>query len=153
MSDRPAISQPQAAASGPGLPAGSIEDQMEVAALDIALQLAVKSNDAATIDRILCDQFAMVMGDGRVVSRAEILDSARAGAIKYEIQDEDPDTQTVRVWGDTAVVTARLHIRGRKGAERFERKVWFSDTYVRTADGWRYAFAQVSLPLPHDAYL
>ena len=30
----------------------------------------------------------------------------------------------------------------------FERKLWFSDTYVRTSSGWRYVFGQASIPLP-----
>jgi len=35
----------------------------------------------------------------------------------------------------------------RKG-QAFDRKLWFSDTYVRTKSGWRYVFGQASLPLP-----
>ena len=123
-------------------------DKAAVAALDLAYQEAVKRNDADTIDRILHPQFAMILGNGAFVSREEILQSARSAEKEFEIQDEEEGTQEVRVWGDTAVVTALLNIRGRKGDERFERRVWFSDTYVRTGEGWRYAFAQVSLPLP-----
>ncbi len=29
-------------------------------------------------------------------------------------------------------------------------RVWFSDTYLRTPRGWRYAFGQASLPLPKE---
>ncbi|MGH8236878.1 MAG: hypothetical protein ACREXP_07615 [Steroidobacteraceae bacterium] len=36
------------------------------------------------------------------------------------------------------------------GRPAFEYKLWFTDTYVRTRDGWRYAFGQASLPLPQD---
>lgn len=147
MSTHPSITQPQLSGSAAHVRAASIEDQMEVAALDLAYQGAVKCNDADVIDSILHPQFAMVLGDGRVVSRAEVVASARSRSIEFEIQDEDAGTQTVRVWGDTAVVTARLHIKGLRGTEQVERKVWFSDTYVRTGAGWRYAFAQVSLPL------
>ena len=62
-----------------------------------------------------------------------------------------PGTQTVRLFGrDTAVVTALLWLKGKRKADgsQFEYKLWFSDTYVRTADGWRYAFGQASLKLP-----
>jgi hypothetical protein len=30
----------------------------------------------------------------------------------------------------------------------FEYKLWFSDTYIRTPSGWKYAFAQASMRLP-----
>jgi hypothetical protein len=62
-----------------------------------------------------------------------------------------PGTQTVRVFGkDTATVTALLWLKGKRKEDQstFEYKLWFSDTYVRTNDGWRYAFGQASLRLP-----
>jgi len=55
----------------------------------------------------------------------------------------------VRVWGDTAVVTAKLWLKGKRpNGEAFDYKLWFSDTYVRTPTGWRYAFGQAGAPLP-----
>ena len=118
-------------------------DEAQVAALDLAFQHAVKTHDVAAIDRIL-----QVLGDGTVVTREELLDQARNRTIDYELQDEVEGSQKVRLWGDTAVVTAQLMIQGRRGDSAFSRNLWFSDTYVRTPDGWKYAFAQASLPLP-----
>lgn len=132
---------------------GEQHDAALVAALDVAFQDAVKSNDAQAIDELLHERFVMVLGDGRTLDREDILNEARSGEFSYEIQDEDPGTQSVRIWGDTAVVTALLWIKGSRCGTAFERRVWFSDTYVRTDAGWRYAFAQVSLPLPHDGTL
>ena len=66
----------------------------------------------------------------------------------WERQDEEPGTQKVRIWGDTAVVTAKLWLKGTREGKAFARKLWFSDTYVRTPKGWRYAFGQASLSLP-----
>src|SRR5687767_5708547 len=126
------------------------DDRSVVAAMDLEYQAAVKRGDAATMDRILHPQFALVRGDGRVVGRDDILDGARSGAYEYQAQDEVEGTQAVRVWGDTAVVTALLWVKGTHQGQAFDRKVWFSDTYVRTSSGWRYAFAQVSLPLPNE---
>lgn len=127
---------------------GVESDRETVSRMDIAYQAAVKRNDADTMDQILHPDFALVRGDGQIVTRSTIIDAARTKAISYEIQDEEAGTQTVRVWGDTAVVTALLNIAGRRDDQHIRRRVWFSDTYVRTASGWRYAFAQVSLPLP-----
>jgi ketosteroid isomerase-like protein len=118
--------------------------------LDLAYQAAVKRNDADAMDKILHENFILVLGNGLVVSREDLLESARKKEIEYEIQDEDPGTQIVRVWGDTAVVTARLYIKGTKGGQPLTRRLWFSDTYVRTPAGWRYAFAQASLALPTE---
>jgi len=122
------------------------DDAAEIAALDTRYQLAVKNNDAATMDRILHDDFVLVTGRGKSFTKAELLASARSGEIRYEHQEDTQ--QSVHVWGDTAVITALLWIKGtQKGGETFERKLWFSDTYVRTLQGWKYAFGQASLPL------
>lgn len=115
----------------------------EVAALDIAYQAAVERNDADAMGRILADDFVLVVGSGKAYSRADLLDSARAKHNVFEIQAEDPGTQTVRCWNDTAVVTALLRLKGTSAeGVAFDYKVWFSDTYVRLPGGWRYVFGQ-----------
>lgn len=131
--------------------ASSEEDVSTVAALDTKYQAAVKSNDAATMDQILADDFVLVNGRGKVSSKADLIESARKKEVTYERQDEEPGTQKVRVWGDTAVVTALLWIKAVQGGKPIDYKLWFSDTYVRTPDGWRYVFGQASLPLSQSA--
>jgi len=132
------------------LNASSEEDAKTVAALDTKYQAAVKSNDAATMDQILADDFVLVNGRGKVSRKADLIESARKKEITYERQDEEPGTQKVRVWGDTAVVTALLWIKAVQGGKPIDYKLWFSDTYVRTPAGWRYVFGQASLPLPES---
>jgi ketosteroid isomerase-like protein len=126
--------------------AGSNDNQKTVAALDTQYQAAVKANDAPTMDRILADDFILVEGDGAVSTKADLLNEAKSGRIHYEHQ-EDLE-QTVRVWGDTAMVTGKLWGKGSEGGKPFEWTLWYSDTYVRSAKGWRYVFGQASLPLP-----
>ena len=126
--------------------ASAADDRNIVAALDTQYQAAVKENDTATMGRILADDFALVTGSGKIYSKAALLAEARSRRVHYEHQD-DTD-QTVRVWGDTAVITARLSEKGTEDGKPFEYQVWFSDTYVRTPTGWRYVFGQASLPLP-----
>jgi ketosteroid isomerase-like protein len=124
------------------------EDVKTVAALDTKYQAAVKSNDAATMDQILADDFVLVTGRGKVSNKAELIESARKKEVTYERQDEEPGTQKVRVWHDTAVVTALLWIKAVQRGKPIDYNLWFSDTYVRTPAGWRYVFGQASLPLP-----
>ena len=125
--------------------AGVPDDQKTVAALDTEYQAAVKNNDAGVINRLLPDDFVLILGTGKAVSKADLVNDARTGRRQYEHQ-EDTD-RTVRVWGDTAVVTAKLWAKGTEDGRPFEFFVWFSDTYVRTPSGWRYSLGQASLPL------
>jgi len=106
-----------------------------VGQLDTDFQAAVKVNDAQTMGRILGENMILVLGNGTTNTRAELLQEARDKAYVYERQEEDPGTQTVRVWGDTAVVTARLWVKGVNHGASFDRHLWFSDTYVRTRKG------------------
>jgi ketosteroid isomerase-like protein len=128
-------------------PAGTgADDQGLVAALDTHYQAAVKANDAATMDRILADDFILVTGSGKTYTKRDLLAEARDGHVHYEHQEDTQ--QTVRIWGHTAVVTALLTAIGTEDGKPFDYLVWFSDTYVRTPSGWRYVFGQSSLPLP-----
>ena len=133
-----------AAAAPPG-------DAATVSRLDIAYQAAVKRNDAEAMGRILDKDFVLTLGNGTMFTRDQLLDSARTKLALYEQQDEMPGSQVVHVYGDTAVVTALLWLKGARAGQPFERKLWFSDTYVRRPDGWHYAFGQASLPIAADA--
>ena len=121
-------------------------DESVLAALDTEYQAAVQKNDVATMDRILSDEFVLVTGKGTTYTKADLLKEAREKEFIYEHQEDS--NQTVRIWGNTAVVTALLWARGSHQGKPFEYRLWFSDTYVRTPAGWRYVFGQASLPLP-----
>jgi ketosteroid isomerase-like protein len=125
--------------------AAPVDDQRTVAQLDTQYQAAVKHGDADTMARILADDFVLVTGTGRTHTKAELVQSAKSGDTVFEHQ-EDTD-QTVRVWGDTAVVTALLWVKGSEKGKPFDYKLWFSDVCVRTAGGWRYVLGQASLRL------
>jgi len=124
----------------------SVDDENAVAALDTEYQAAVKNNDVAIMDRILADDFALVTGLGKTYTKTDLLNEARSKRTVYEHQEDS--AQKVRVWGDTAVVTALLWAKGTEEGKPFDYKLWFSDTYVRTPAGWRYVFGQASTRLP-----
>lgn len=128
--------------------ASPADDERIVAELDTQYQAAVKANDAEGMDRILADDFVLVTGRGQAYGKADLLVDARKQSTVYERQEEEVGTQTVRVWGDTAVVTALLWIKGTRDGEPIDYKLWFSDVYMRRPEGWRYVFGQASLRLP-----
>ena len=124
-------------------------DRKAVAALDTEYQAAVERNDAATIERIHHPEMVLVLSNGTVLTGRQIEQAARDKSRVYDKQVEVDNSQVVRVVGDTAVVTAKLWLKGsRNTGEAFDYKLWFSDTYVRTPAGWRYFFGQAGAPLP-----
>jgi ketosteroid isomerase-like protein len=128
--------------------ASASDDAATVASLDTQFQAAVKANDAGAIGRIMADDQILVNGRGHTFNKADALSEAAQKQTVYQHQEEEAGTQKVRVWGDTAVVTALLWIQGVRDGKPIDYRLWFSDMYIRTPAGWRYAFGQASLPLP-----
>lgn len=140
-----------AALNTAGALAGMEDDRAVIAALDTGYQAAVERNDAEAMATILHDDMILVVGAGKVYTRDDLLRSARDRDVLYDRQVEDAGTQIVRLFGpDTAIVTARLWLKGESKGQKFDKRLWFSDTYVRTPEGWRYAFGQSSIALPPE---
>src|SRR5688572_13235513 len=97
------------------------QDKATVAAMDTEYQLAVQNNDAETMDRILADDFILTLGNGKSFTKEDLLASARNQDAIYEYQEDGE--QVVRVWGDTAVITALLRSKGTKNGKPFQHKL------------------------------
>jgi ketosteroid isomerase-like protein len=121
-------------------------DAQTVAKLDAVYHAAVKANDVAILDEILADDFVLVTDRGASLTKADLIKEAREKRTIYEHQEVEEGTQKVRIWRDTAVVTALLRIKGTKDQNPFDYKVWSNETYVRTPTGWRYVFGQSLKP-------
>ena len=130
------------AALADGCPA----DAAVVKALDTQYQAAVEKSDAAGMDRLLADDFTLISSKGSVFHKADLLAEARNPRLKYVHQSDT--RQTVRFFGDTAVITAYLWIQGEDEGKAMDYSLWFSDVYVCTPQGWRYAFGQAGTPAP-----
>jgi ketosteroid isomerase-like protein len=127
-------------------PSALEKDRQAVAALDTEYQAAVGRIDVAAMDRILADDFVLVTGRGKTFTKADLLDEARSGRMVYERQEDTH--QTVRVWGDTAVITALIWEKGTNAGKPFAYKVGSATRTCARRQGWRYVFGQSSLPLP-----
>jgi ketosteroid isomerase-like protein len=121
-------------------------DAAVIIELDRQYQDAVFRNDADAIARLLPDDFALVTGHGKPIDKDDLLREARERVAEYERQHDS--RQTVRFIGDIAVISALLHAKGKQAGKPFDYRLWFSDIYLCTPEGWRYSFAQSSIPLP-----
>src|SRR6266480_4471393 len=125
-------------------------DEQTVARLDTLYHSAVKANDVAIMDEILADDFVLVTDRGASLTKADLIKEAQEKRTIYEHQEVEEGTQKVRIWRDTAVVTALLRIKGTRDQNPFDYRVWLNETYVRTPTGWRYVFGQASKPDAND---
>jgi ketosteroid isomerase-like protein len=123
-----------------------LRDAAPIVELDRQYQDAVFRNDADAIARLLPDDFALVTGRGKVIGKQDLVREARERLAEYERQHDS--RQSVRFIDGIAVISAMLHAKGRQDGQPFDYRLWFSDVYLCTPSGWRYSFAQSSLPLP-----
>ena len=122
------------------------KDPAAIQALDTQYQAAVEKSDVAAMDRLLAEDFVLVSSKGAVYHKADLLAQARDPKLKYVHQSDTQ--QTVRFWGDTAVITAFLWIQGVYGEDKMDYKLWFSDVYACTPKGWVYSFGQAGAHAP-----
>jgi ketosteroid isomerase-like protein len=99
-------------------------------------RVAIGKGDLETLKKIYAEDFRGVVGTGRPIERAELLDMLSGNDPKTTF---DADEIAVRVFGDAAVVTGRL--TGTKdGAKVSESR--YVHVYVRRPAGWQCVFGQ-----------
>ena len=120
----------------------------QVLALEREICEAYLHGDAPTLQRDLTDDFTLVNGRGETSSKAEDVETARSGSLRYR-RFENSDSR-VRPYGpDAAVVTGITWVAGTSATgHAFDLRVRFTDTYVRQDGRWRLAASQASSALP-----
>jgi uncharacterized protein (TIGR02246 family) len=116
----------------------------EVLAFETAATGAFLRNDTIAIDTLLTDDVTLILGDGTIQKKADLLREAREEVVKYT-RFENVD-QVVRFYGpSTAVVTGRTIISGTtKDGSAVEVDVIFTDAIVKEGGKWKFAAGHVS---------
>lgn len=128
----------------PGAAAEPKDAVGDVERLERELVAAIAKTDLATYDRIVADDYIAFQASGKESTKQEILASYRAGTIHYtglEIFDVRG-----RVFGDTAVVSARTKGFRREGDHDVPNNVQYIRVYARRDGRWR-AVAQKAAPV------
>ena len=111
------------------------------------LVAAIGRGDLATYDRIVADDYVAFEASGKTSSKAEIMASYRSGSRKYtDLAIFDVEA---RIFGDTAVVTAKTRGFRKEGDRDVPNRVRYIRVYARRNGEWR-AVAQMAAPLQSD---
>ena len=118
---------------------GSVENVLMQMERDWA-QTVVKG-DAATLDRIEAADFTFIDSEGTVGAKAQDLADIRSGA--WKAQAVSMDELKVRVFGNTAVVTGRVTLKGTqyKGKDVSGQRR-FTDVFVSRDGRWQAVASQ-----------
>jgi ketosteroid isomerase-like protein len=90
--------------------------------------------DAEAFDRLLAPRFVYTEND-QVMTRAQLLDALIRGADRAESASNED--MKVYAYGNTAVVTGWLIVKGRGPSGAFNRRYRYTDTWVRRQGNWQ----------------
>ena len=96
--------------------------------------LSIKK-DIAGLQRIIADDFSGVESSGRIINKDQAINDIESGG--DGIQSKTTKDVKVKVYGDTAVVTGRLLIEGKKEKEDYNLQLLFSDLWVKRGGQWQ----------------
>ncbi len=97
--------------------------------------------DIAGLRRIIADDFVGAESSGRVVDKTQFINDISGSD---DVQSETAEDLKVRVFGDTAIVTGRLLIKGRKKEADYDLKLLFTDVWVKQNGQWQVANHQAT---------
>ncbi len=103
---------------------------------------AMVANDAEAIGRYMADDWTIIGPDGSVGDRRTFLQLVESGALSHDVMESDD--LTVRVYGDTAVVTARGVSGGQYQGQRFREVERSSCVFVRQDGQWKCVLTHLS---------
>jgi len=96
--------------------------------------------DAASLDKIIADDWVAIGFDGKTVTKAEVMADLKSGA--SATQSVELGTMKVRVFGNTAVVTGSDTEKSTyKGKDSSGKYVW-TDVFVMRQGRWQAAASQ-----------
>jgi ketosteroid isomerase-like protein len=92
------------------------------------------SKDAATLRRVIDDQFVINSNNGTTAGREDLID----GVLSWNMTGQTISERTVSVVGDTAVIfgTTELRFASENGEESVSL-LRYTSTYVRRGEQWR----------------
>ena len=111
--------------------------------LDNEWNEAYPRRDVSALDHIIADDWVCIDGAGLVISKRQLLDRVESSAAFL-----DPykfDEITLRMFGDTAIVTGRLSGTRRDNDGSFHLEQRYTRVYVKRSNRWQCVATQVTV--------
>lgn len=132
------------ATASPGHAASRDDDRdaRDILRVEAALCRAFEAGDAVRLRGGLDERFTLVDSSGQVTGLEQVLAEVQRGEPAYDVFRNHG--QSVRLYGDAAVVIGTTSVEGRSHGEAFAARFRFTDTWIRTAAGWKMVASHAS---------
>src|SRR5437868_2867845 len=99
--------------------------------------------DADFVQRTLAEDYVAITPLGQVTTKQDTLSARKSGQLRY--QAIDVTDMVVRIYGDTAVVTARADVKGHQLGEDFSGPYRYTRIWVRRNGHWQTVSYQATV--------
>ena len=103
-------------------------------------QKATRSKDAASLKRIIADDWVATNEKGKTINREQYISQSTSNTDVVQ-SNENTDMQ-VRVYGNTAVVTGGLTEKGTRNGTAYLETYRWTDVFVKTGGHWQAVVSQ-----------
>lgn len=126
-----------------GFNTGDQETIREIIDMERQTKEASLHRDADFPLRILAEDYVAITPLGQVTTKQETISARRSGQLRYESMNVTD--MVVRLYGDTAVVTARADIKGHQLGEDFSGPYRYTRVWVRRSGHWQTVSYQATV--------
>lgn len=112
--------------------------ESKIMALEQLWNQAYKSADTKALDSILDERIVLVNDDGSVQTKAEFLTSVKTAAALPTAQQQQvsPESLKVHVYGNIAIATGVMRVKGSENGKPYTRRERFVDTWMLKGSNW-----------------
>jgi ketosteroid isomerase-like protein len=118
----------------PAMDSGDQETIREIIEMEHQAREASLRRDVDFSQRNLAEDYVAITPLGQVTTKQDTVSARKSGQLKYDTINVSD--MVVRVYGDTAVVTARADVKGHQLGEDFSGPYRYTRVWVRRTGHW-----------------
>ena len=115
----------------------------EIVDMERQAKEATLHRDAEFTQRTLADDYVAITPLGQVTTKQEAISVRKSGQLRYEAVNVTD--MVVRIYGDTAIVTARADVKGHQLGEDFSGPYRYTRVWVRRGGHWQTVSYQATV--------
>ena len=109
--------------------------EQELLKLEKEFAKAIIKNDLEGIGRLVTDDWIIIDPNGEIVDRTRFFEVIKSGALTHDTMESEDFR--VRVYGDSAVVTAITSAKGKFMGQEFSTHERATDVFVKRDGRWQ----------------
>jgi ketosteroid isomerase-like protein len=134
----PASTKESGATSGHGMTAVEQTGEAvadEIKKMETERAAAVVKGDWAKLAKETSDDYTLININGQMSNKSQMVDGFKSGRTK--LTTDDVSDMNVRVYGNVAVVTGKVDVKGTIGGKAANGQAMFTRVYVKKAGHWQ----------------